>query len=61
MDAVAANGIGEVERKAQRSYWEEHSKDLTVEAMMIDSRAADLDNPYGRYYGTARKREDLRK
>ena len=23
-------------------------------------RAADLDNPYGRYYGTAR-REDLRK
>uniref|UniRef100_A0A0E0DUF5 phosphoethanolamine N-methyltransferase n=1 Tax=Oryza meridionalis TaxID=40149 RepID=A0A0E0DUF5_9ORYZ len=47
MDAVAvpvaANGIGEVERKAQRSYWEEHSKDLTVEAMMLDSRAADLD------------------
>lgn len=24
-------------------------------------RAADLDNPYGRYYGTARSREDLRK
>ena len=24
-------------------------------------RAADLDNPYGRYYGTARKREDLRR
>ena len=22
-------------------------------------RAADLDNPYGRYYGTARSREDL--
>ncbi|KAL5231978.1 hypothetical protein ABZP36_030754 [Zizania latifolia] len=47
MDAVAvvvaANGFGEVERKAQRSYWEEHSKDLTVEAMMLDSRAADLD------------------
>ncbi|KAF0926541.1 hypothetical protein E2562_026029 [Oryza meyeriana var. granulata] len=41
--AVAANGVGEVERKAQRSYWEEHSKDLTVEAMMLDSRAADLD------------------
>ncbi|KAG8086294.1 hypothetical protein GUJ93_ZPchr0010g10943 [Zizania palustris] len=35
--------VGEVERKAQRSYWEEHSKDLTVEAMMLDSRAADLD------------------
>ncbi|XP_006655550.1 LOW QUALITY PROTEIN: phosphoethanolamine N-methyltransferase 1-like [Oryza brachyantha] len=43
MDAVAANGVGEVERKAQRSYWEEHSKALTVEAMMLDSRAADLD------------------
>lgn len=31
------------ERKAQKSYWEEHSKNLTVEAMMLDSRAADLD------------------
>ena len=31
------------ERKAQRSYWEEHSRDLTVEAMMLDSRAAELD------------------
>jgi hypothetical protein len=36
-------GIGEVERKVQKSYWEEHSKDLTVESMMLDSRAADLD------------------
>jgi len=27
----------------QKSYWEEHSKDLTVESMMLDSRAADLD------------------
>ncbi|EEE55232.1 hypothetical protein OsJ_03109 [Oryza sativa Japonica Group] len=47
MDAAAAtavNGVLEVEeRKAQKSYWEEHSKDLTVEAMMLDSRAADLD------------------
>ena len=24
-------------------------------------RAADLDNPYGRYYGKVRSREDLRK
>lgn len=24
-------------------------------------KAADLDNPYGRYYGKARSREDLRK
>ena len=36
-------GIGEVERKVQMSYWEEHSKGLTVESMMLDSRAADLD------------------
>jgi phosphoethanolamine N-methyltransferase len=41
---VPANGKMEVEeRHAQKSYWEEHSKDLTVEAMMLDSRAADLD------------------
>ncbi|PKU61896.1 phosphomethylethanolamine N-methyltransferase [Dendrobium catenatum] len=31
------------ERRAQKSYWMEHSKDLTVEAMMLDSRASDLD------------------
>uniref|UniRef100_K3Z5R0 phosphoethanolamine N-methyltransferase n=1 Tax=Setaria italica TaxID=4555 RepID=K3Z5R0_SETIT len=46
MDApvvAVANGIGEVERKVQKSYWEEHSKSLTVESMMLDSRAADLD------------------
>uniref|UniRef100_A0A0D9V4H2 phosphoethanolamine N-methyltransferase n=1 Tax=Leersia perrieri TaxID=77586 RepID=A0A0D9V4H2_9ORYZ len=45
MDAAAAvNGaMGVEERKAQKSYWEEHSKDLTVEAMMLDSRASDLD------------------
>lgn len=40
---VARAGIGEVERKVQKSYWEEHSKCLTVESMMLDSRAADLD------------------
>ena len=27
----------------------------------VFDRTADLDNPYGRYYGTARSREDLRK
>ncbi|PUZ55228.1 hypothetical protein GQ55_5G195300 [Panicum hallii var. hallii] len=47
MDAAAvaaANGGPEAEeRKAQRSYWEEHSRDLTLEAMMLDSRAAELD------------------
>ncbi|KAJ6800848.1 phosphoethanolamine N-methyltransferase 1-like [Iris pallida] len=40
---MAANFLGEEERKAQKSYWMEHSKDLTVEAMMLDSRASDLD------------------
>ncbi|GJM93470.1 hypothetical protein PR202_ga10028 [Eleusine coracana subsp. coracana] len=43
-DIAGSNGTPEVdERKAQRSYWEEHSRDLTVEAMMLDSRATDLD------------------
>ena len=43
-DCVGVTGKMEVEeRHAQKSYWEEHSKDLTVEAMMLDSRAADLD------------------
>jgi hypothetical protein len=36
-------GFVEVERKVQKSYWEEHSRDLTVESMMLDSRAKDLD------------------
>jgi phosphoethanolamine N-methyltransferase len=41
---VGVTGAPEVEeRKAQRSYWEEHSRDLTVEAMMLDSRATELD------------------
>lgn len=34
---------GGAEREVQKSYWMEHSQDLTVEAMMLDSRAADLD------------------
>ena len=34
---------GGAEREVQKSYWIEHSQDLTVEAMMLDSRAADLD------------------
>lgn len=32
-----------MEREVQKGYWMEHSKDLTVEAMMLDSRASDLD------------------
>ncbi|XP_031404514.1 phosphoethanolamine N-methyltransferase 1-like [Punica granatum] len=31
------------ERLAQKSYWIEHCADLTVEAMMLDSKATDLD------------------
>lgn len=31
------------EREIQKSYWIEHSANLTVEAMMLDSKAADLD------------------
>lgn len=31
------------EREIQKSYWTEHSADLTVEAMMLDSKASDLD------------------
>ncbi|KAB1212292.1 Phosphoethanolamine N-methyltransferase 1 [Morella rubra] len=31
------------ERDIQKSYWIEHSVDLTVEAMMLDSQASDLD------------------
>ncbi|XP_043695648.1 phosphomethylethanolamine N-methyltransferase-like isoform X1 [Telopea speciosissima] len=34
--------VGE-EREIQKSYWVEHSTDLTVEAMMLDSKASDLD------------------
>ncbi|CAO2197995.1 unnamed protein product [Urochloa humidicola] len=47
MDAgtvASANAGAEVEeRKAHRSYWEERSRDLSAEAMKLDSRAADLD------------------
>ncbi|MQM14088.1 hypothetical protein Taro_047018 [Colocasia esculenta] len=42
---MAANlgAMETTEREVQKSYWTEHSKDLTVEAMMLDSRASDLD------------------
>ena len=40
---AVAGKMGLEERQAQKSYWEEHSKNLTVEAMMLDSRAVDLD------------------
>ena len=31
------------ERDAQKAYWQEHSTEPTVEAMMLDSKAADID------------------
>lgn len=31
------------EREIQKNYWIEHSADLTLEAMMLDSKASDLD------------------
>ncbi|XVF50469.1 hypothetical protein PTKIN_Ptkin04bG0103700 [Pterospermum kingtungense] len=40
---MAANGTVGDEREVQKNYWLEHSVDLTVEAMMLDSKAADLD------------------
>jgi len=35
--------IAPEERGAQKSYWIEHSAEPTVEAMMLDSKAADID------------------
>ncbi|CAN1265655.1 Phosphoethanolamine N-methyltransferase [Linum perenne] len=41
---MAVNGGAPVvEREIQKSYWTEHSVDLTVESMMLDSKASDLD------------------
>lgn len=31
------------EREVQKSYWLEHSKNPTVEAMMLDSKASEID------------------
>ncbi|XXG80018.1 hypothetical protein AAC387_Pa09g0974 [Persea americana] len=40
---MATVAQGEDERTVQKSYWMEHSVDLTVQSMMLDSRASDLD------------------
>ncbi|KAL5697413.1 phosphoethanolamine N-methyltransferase [Ranunculus cassubicifolius] len=40
---MAAQVFVEDERNVQKNYWIEHSIDLTLEAMMLDSKAADLD------------------
>lgn len=39
----AMTGLSEEERQAQKAYWKEHSENATVEAMMLDSKAADID------------------
>lgn len=38
-----SNVCADQEREIQKTYWIEHSVDLTLEAMMLDSKAADLD------------------
>ncbi|EYU33965.1 hypothetical protein ABFS83_09G056000 [Erythranthe nasuta] len=35
--------VQDEEREMQKSYWVEHSVDLTLESMMLDSKASDLD------------------
>lgn len=35
--------LTESERAQQKAYWAEHSSEATVEAMMLDSQAADID------------------
>lgn len=34
---------GNQARNTQKDYWKEHSKEATVEAMMLDSKAAEID------------------
>ncbi|XP_022955089.1 phosphomethylethanolamine N-methyltransferase-like isoform X1 [Cucurbita moschata] len=41
--ASAQIGGKKQEREVQKNYWTEHSADLTVEAMMLDSQASNLD------------------
>lgn len=43
MELYNENAGEEKEREVQKNYWMEHSVDLTVEAMMLDSKASDLD------------------
>ncbi|XP_030493558.2 phosphoethanolamine N-methyltransferase 2 isoform X1 [Cannabis sativa] len=41
--AAHVNNVIIEEREIQKCYWKEHSVDLTLEAMMLDSKASDLD------------------
>ncbi|KAK7291349.1 hypothetical protein RIF29_06418 [Crotalaria pallida] len=40
---MASVAMSQDERHVQRTYWTEHSADLSVECMMLDSNASDLD------------------
>lgn len=46
-DPVTVNGGATpgkpAEREVQRAYWKEHSSEATVESMMLDSKAKDID------------------
>ena len=42
-DAAPVHDVSTTEREVQHSYWAEHSKEPTVEAMMLDSKAAEID------------------
>lgn len=46
-DPVTVNGGAApgkpAEREVQRAYWKEHSSEATVESMMLDSKAKDID------------------
>lgn len=41
--AASLGTLDLAEREVQKNYWCEHSKELTLEGMMLDSRAEDLD------------------
>jgi hypothetical protein len=40
---IGLDFAGMDEREIQKSYWIQHCADLSVEAMMLDSKASDLD------------------
>lgn len=59
--SVAASMTTDAERQAQKAYWKEHSENATVEAMMLDSKAADIDKLERPEVGRAEPRSTDRK
>ena len=41
--AADTNGAAGEERQEMKQFWEEHSKTATVEEMMLDSKASEID------------------